>query len=78
MSTKNSKNLIKRKDRQEGGNKASVNASDRMGQRTQKKNFLDIATLIRSIQRSEGQTDCFKIGMADCDQVDCKWRGFCL
>jgi len=55
-----------------------MNASDHMGQGTQKKNFLDIATLIRSIQRAEGQTDCFKMGMVDCDQMGCKWRAFCL
>ena len=44
----------------------------------QKKSFLDITTLIRSIQRSEGNTDCFQKGIIDCDQLDCKWRSFCL
>ena len=43
-----------------------------------KKNFLDITTLIRSIQRAEGNTDCFQKGIVDCDQIDCKWRSFCL
>ena len=43
-----------------------------------KKSFLDITTLIRSIQRAEGNTDCFQKGIVDCDQVDCKWRPFCL
>jgi len=37
-----------------------------------------MATLIRSIQRAEGNTDCFRMGMIDCDQVGCKWRPFCL
>jgi len=78
MSTKNSKNSIKGRDCQKKTNKTSMNASDHMGQGTQKKNFLDIATLIRSIQRAEGQTDCFKMGMVDCDQMGCKWRAFCL
>jgi hypothetical protein len=55
-----------------------MNAFDPREQRTQKKNFLDIETLIRSIQRAEGQTDCFKMGMVDCDHMDCKWRVFCL
>ncbi|MFO7553982.1 MAG: hypothetical protein R6W88_02145 [Desulfobacterales bacterium] len=37
-----------------------------------------MATLIRSIQRAEGNTDCFRMGVIDCDQVSCKWRPFCL
>ena len=44
----------------------------------EKKSFLDITTLIRSIQRAEGHTDCFQKGIVDCDEVDCKWRSFCL
>lgn len=43
-----------------------------------KKNFLDITILIRSIQRAEGNTDCFQKGIVDCDQFGCKWRSFCL
>lgn len=43
-----------------------------------KRNFLDIVVLIRSIQRAENQMDCFQKGIIDCDQVDCKWRTFCL
>jgi hypothetical protein len=78
MPTKNDKNMLKCGVFQKENNKTSMNTSNRMGQRTQKKNFLDIATLIRSIQRAEGHTDCFKMGMVDCDRVDCEWRGFCL
>jgi len=44
----------------------------------EKKSFLDITTLIRSIQRAEGNADCFQRGIIDCDQVDCQWRSFCL
>ncbi|MFC1828831.1 hypothetical protein ACFL0O_04380 [Thermodesulfobacteriota bacterium] len=44
----------------------------------EKKNFLDITALIRSVQRAEDQDDCFQRGMLDCDQLDCKWRSFCL
>ena len=55
-----------------------MNAFNHIGNRSEKKSFLDIATLIRSIQRAEGNTDCFQMGMTDCDQVDCKWRAFCL
>jgi hypothetical protein len=78
MPIKNDKNISKPSVSKKNSNKTSGNASDRTGQRTHKQNFLDIATLIRSIQRAEGQTDCFKMGMGDCDQVDCKWRTFCL
>ncbi|PLX51528.1 MAG: SAP domain-containing protein [Desulfobacteraceae bacterium] len=53
-------------------------ASKHIGDRSEKKSFLNIATLIRSIQRAEGNMDCFQMGMIDCDQVDCKWRAFCL
>jgi len=40
-------------------------------------NHLDIITLIRSIQRSEGNPDCFLKGNADCDQLNCAWRPYC-
>jgi len=41
-------------------------------------NHLDIITLIRSIQRSEGNSDCFLKGNSDCDQLNCAWRPYCL
>ena len=44
----------------------------------EKESFLDITALIRSVQRAEDQDDCFRKGMLDCDQPDCKWRSFCL
>jgi len=53
-------------------------SSSKIGPDVEKKSFLDITTLIRSIQRAEGNTDCFQKGIVDCDQVDCKWRPFCL
>jgi hypothetical protein len=53
-------------------------SSSNPGPDVAKKNFLDITTLIRSIQRAEGNTDCFQKGIVDCDQLDCKWRSFCL
>jgi hypothetical protein len=43
-----------------------------------KKNFLDVAELIRSIQRAEGNPDCFGRVEGDCDQRDCAWRLYCL
>jgi hypothetical protein len=58
-----------------------------MPQRSQKKarktslpekDFLDRTALIRSIQRAEGNPDCFKKGEVCCDQLDCAWRKYCL
>jgi hypothetical protein len=35
--------------------------------------------IIRSIQRSEGNFDCFGSATAgECNQVNCIWRGDCL
>jgi hypothetical protein len=42
------------------------------------KSFLDLTNLIRSIQRAEGNPDCFQKGIVDCDQFGCKWRSLCL
>ena len=47
-------------------------------QETEKQIFLDITALIRSVQRAEGDSDCFRKGIRDCDQTDCEWRSFCL
>ncbi|MBW1784981.1 MAG: SAP domain-containing protein [Deltaproteobacteria bacterium] len=43
-----------------------------------KRNFLDMTSLIRSIQRSEGNPDCFLKGQAECDRTDCSWRLYCM
>jgi hypothetical protein len=43
-----------------------------------KNDFLDITALIRSIQRTEGNPDCFLKGDEDCDRLDCAWRLYCL
>lgn len=40
--------------------------------------FLDMTALIRSIQRAEGNPDCFLKGGEDCAQLDCAWRPYCL
>jgi len=42
------------------------------------RNYLDIITLIRSIQRSEGNPDCFLRRKTDCDRMECAWRPYCL
>jgi len=52
--------------------------SSKTGTDFETKNFLDMTALIRSIQRAEGHADCFQKGIIDCDQIDCKWRSFCL
>ena len=61
-----------------GHKKISETPSPQINLETEKKNFLDIEALIRSIQRAEGSADCFRKGITDCDQVDCKWRHICL
>jgi len=35
-------------------------------------------TIIRAIQRAEGNFDCFGSAAGECDQVNCLWRGDCL
>jgi hypothetical protein len=40
--------------------------------------YVDITAMIRSLQRTEGLTDCFRRGLSDCDQLDCAWRQYCL
>jgi len=43
-----------------------------------KNSFLDMTELIRSIQRAEGNPDCFDTAQGYCDQVNCAWRRYCL
>jgi len=43
-----------------------------------KNDFLDITALIRSIQRAEGNPDCFMKEEDECDRLDCSWRLYCL
>ena len=78
MLRKTNKNTLSGGDHPQGIKKISMAASNHIGNRSERKSYLDIATLIRSIQRAEGNMDCFQMGMIDCDQVDCKWRAFCL
>ncbi|NNF98676.1 MAG: hypothetical protein HKM93_04805 [Desulfobacteraceae bacterium] len=40
--------------------------------------FLDVTAMIRSLQRSEGNLDCFRRGHKDCEEIDCAWRDYCL
>ncbi|MCU0599851.1 MAG: hypothetical protein MUE70_11420 [Desulfobacterales bacterium] len=38
----------------------------------------DIIRLIRSVQRIEGNPECFRTAVCACDQIDCCWREYCL
>jgi hypothetical protein len=39
---------------------------------------VDLTHLIRSIQRTEGQSDCFGTAEWHCNHIDCAWRKYCL
>jgi len=54
-----------------------VERGDRMDAGS-KNNLPDITHLIRSIQRIEGNPDCFGKADGNCDQTDCFWREYCL
>jgi len=41
-------------------------------------NLPDITHLIRSVQRMEGNPDCFGKADWNCDRLDCAWREYCL
>lgn len=40
--------------------------------------FPGLSLLIRSIQRIEGNPDCFDTSGGFCDRYDCNWRCYCL
>jgi len=46
--------------------------------KVKKRHFVDMTLLIRSIQRSEGNPDCFGKAENYCDRLDCAWRSYCL
>jgi hypothetical protein len=41
-------------------------------------NFPDLTHFIRSIQRIEGNPDCFGKADGGCERLDCCWREYCL
>ena len=43
-----------------------------------KPNCVDLVNLIRSIQRAEGNIDCYRRGLWSCNRTDCVWRDHCL
>ena len=38
----------------------------------------DLTRLIRSIQRIEGNPDCFGTAEKECDRLECAWLEFCV
>jgi len=78
MPVRKDQKIIDETERHAGAEKISKASSNNMESDNQKKNFLDITALIRSVQRAEGHTDCFRKGLKDCDEVDCNWRSYCL
>ena len=78
MPVRKNHNSLNGAERQKADIKISSTASAEIEPDVKKKNYLDMAALIRSIQRAEGHTDCFQKGMIDCDQTGCKWHPFCL
>ncbi len=43
-----------------------------------KKSLVNITDLIRSVQRTEGNQDCFKKHQGACAEIECEWRPYCL
>ena len=43
-----------------------------------KPDYVDIVNLVRSIQRAEGNMDCYRNGRQQCALVNCAWRDHCL
>ena len=43
-----------------------------------KHNYLDVTALIRSLQRAEGENDCFRTSGLKCQRADCRWREYCF
>jgi len=78
MPVRKNHNNLNGAGRQKADIKIPSAASVKIGEDAKKKNYLDMAALIRSIQRAEGNTACFQKGVIDCDRVDCKWHPLCL
>jgi hypothetical protein len=43
-----------------------------------KTSLVDMTVLVRSIQRAEGNPDCFRRGQGNCPEMGCWWRPYCL
>ena len=55
-----------------------MSASFKTGEHGRNRGLLDVTALIRSIQRAEGNPDCFRRVAGDCPEVVCEWRTYCL
>ena len=55
-----------------------IQGKRKANKQVQRTNFSDINHLIRSIQRAEGDPDCFRRLKEGCDKMDCCWREYCL
>ena len=40
--------------------------------------YCDPVHLVQSIQRAEGNLNCFRTGKSDCQELFCAWRPYCL
>jgi hypothetical protein len=40
--------------------------------------FPDLSRIIQSVQRIEGNPDCFGTAGGYCDRLECQWRDYCL
>ncbi len=43
-----------------------------------RESLVNITDLIRSVQRTEGNADCFKKHKGGCNELECEWRPYCL
>ena len=43
-----------------------------------KPDYVDLVNLVRSIQRAEGNIDCYRRARQQCDRMSCIWRSHCL
>ena len=60
------------------GSKSNQTAKDDIKKKIRPAGQVDIIAMVRSLQRTAGMTDCFRMGNADCDIIDCDWRTYCL
>jgi len=51
---------------------------DSKGALNSQSNYVDLVNLVRSIQRAEGNVDCYRRGRRQCGRMDCVWRDHCL
>ncbi|HPA13748.1 MAG TPA: hypothetical protein PKV75_00615 [Desulfobacterales bacterium] len=69
-----SKKLIEYPEENGGNDQLSTHKDGK----TDRKNFLDITALVRSVQRSEGNFDCFGKSRGLCSRLDCAWYSYCI